>query len=95
METNWPFEEPRNTAVITTKQIMQGGAPILSVIHDRDGEWQFLDGGDVMEDDTVVVGLGNLLSRDPGLRLLADLPCGWIAWRESRNMPWQRKEESW
>ena len=39
----WPFESPRNLAVITLDRIMDGRNPILYVSHDEDdGGWQFL-----------------------------------------------------
>jgi hypothetical protein len=45
-ENDWAFGEPKNVAVITTRQVMQGGSPILIVSRDaEDGSWQFLTGG--------------------------------------------------
>jgi len=37
-----------------------------------------------------VVCLGCMVSKDPSLKYLADLPLGWKAWRESAMAPWQR-----
>jgi hypothetical protein len=86
----WPFEDPPNTASITTRQVLEG-APVLLVTHDADdGSWQFLCG---ITDDSVdgrVVGLGRICERDPTLRQLADLPEGWRAWRASTEAPWER-----
>jgi hypothetical protein len=42
---DWPFEDPANTAAITTRLVLDDGAPILLVTHDlEDGGWQFLSG---------------------------------------------------
>jgi hypothetical protein len=88
---DWPFEDPPNTAAITTRLVLDDGAPILLVTHDlEDGGWQFLCG---TTDDTAearVVGLGRICARDPSLRELADLPEGWRAWRADASAPWQR-----
>ena len=41
----WPFADPPNTAVITTRPVLEQSAPILLVVHDAvDGTWQFLCG---------------------------------------------------
>ena len=36
MEKNWRFADPENAAVITLKQIVNEGEPILHVTHDSD-----------------------------------------------------------
>ena len=88
---DWPFEDPENLAVITLGRIMDGRNPILYVTHDEDdGGWQFLDGGDVTEDDAMVVSLGNVVDHDETIRELADLPIGWHAVRDKAGGPWQR-----
>ena len=86
----WPFEDPPNTAAITTRQVLEG-APILLVTHDADdGGWQFLCGTSDDPADGRVVGLGRMLTRDPSLGELADLPEGWRAWRASAGQHWER-----
>ncbi|MES2464486.1 MAG: hypothetical protein V4671_28325 [Armatimonadota bacterium] len=88
---DWPFEDPKNLAVVTTQQITSGDAPILYVFHDEEeGDWQFLDCG---EPDTVraaVVSLYNMTQIDPSLFGIADLPLGWEAWRETKDSIWHR-----
>jgi len=91
----WPFESPRNLAVITLDRIMDGRNPILYVSHDEDdGGWQFLDGGDVSSENAMVVGLSEVAAHDPTICQLADLPVGWYAFRESSEKPWQRSAQS-
>ena len=90
-EREWPFDQPRNTASITLRSIVFTGAPILHVTHDEDDHgWQFLGMEDAREDDACVVGLQEIVTRDPSVLELADLPPGWHAWRRSRTSPWQR-----
>ena len=64
----WPFEDSRNTASITTRQVLDG-APVLLVTHDDDdGSWQFLCGTTDDPADARVVGLGEMYKRDPESR---------------------------
>jgi hypothetical protein len=94
MTVPWPFEDARNTASITTAQILAGTHPILLVTHDSDdGTWQFLCGTTDQSEDGRVVGLGSVVDRDPSVAELADLPLGWRAWRESPTKPWHRERD--
>ena len=93
MNETWRFADPKNVAVITTKQVMREHQPILFVSHDADdGAWQFHTGEPVDEDDAMIVGLARVVELDKSLYELADLPLGWSAWRESVGQPWQREE---
>jgi hypothetical protein len=87
---DWPFPEPRDFACLCVKQILEDVAPILFVSHDTDGTWQFLTGEDVKMPDARVVGLGEMVDRDPTLIALADLPVDWEAWRATVDAPWER-----
>jgi hypothetical protein len=64
--------------------------PILLVVHDDDGDWQFLDGGAFDEEDAVAVHFGHVFEQHPELRSLADLPEGWAAERDSIGRDWRR-----
>ena len=90
MADEWPFQDAENTAVITLTRIIDGSQPILYVVHDEDGDWQFLDGGDVSEEDAATVSLRNVCARDPSIKSLADLPVGWTAERATVDQEWQR-----
>ncbi len=91
MEQVWPFAGPPETVVIVLDRILSGEAPLRLVTHDvEDGDWQFLDGEHVFEEDAVVVLLGEMVQFDPSLRELADLPAGWHAWRSGGGGAWQR-----
>ena len=44
----WFWDQPPNCAVITLRQIIEDGAPVLLVTHDLDDHgWQFLSGQDI------------------------------------------------
>jgi hypothetical protein len=87
----WPFDQAPNVAAITVQSVLDG-APILRVSHDADDHgWQFLDGREVAIVDGRVIGMGEVLTLDPSLREIADLPPGWIARRDSASDPWVRE----
>ncbi len=88
----WPFDQPRDCAVITLRSIISGDRPILHVSHDADDHgWQFLDGSDEVDmADAAVVSLASVVLRDSTLLQVADIPPGWIASRTSVDSPWQR-----
>jgi hypothetical protein len=88
---DWPFDDPPNMATITTRPVMNGAGWIALVSHDEDdGGWQFVGPEGAIEDQAMVVGLGNILKRDGSVAELADLPLGWQAWRAGPDQPWQR-----
>jgi hypothetical protein len=90
-DSAWPFDQPKNCAVITLRAIVFGGAPVLLVSHDADDDgWQFLGGGNFDMADAGVVSLAEMVERDPSLLEVANLPLGWRAWRSSASAPWQR-----
>jgi hypothetical protein len=95
MPENWPFDDPPNVAVITTRDVTEQGLPILFVSHDEDdGGWQFLPGGPLHEADARVVALRRIWVLDPSVGELADLPLGWQASRNTPADPWRRGPRS-
>ena len=91
----FPFADPLDVAVITLRRILAGAAPILYVSHDADdGGWQFLDGGEITEEEAAVAGLDEVWRADPSIGALADLPLGWYAFRQTRDSPWQRAQHT-
>ena len=92
MNTKWPFPDARNTAVFTTRQIIEEGKPILLVTHDQDdGAWQFHTRKTVPAFEAKVVALDEIIFCDPSIVELADLPLGWSAVRDSKTSPWKRQ----
>ena len=94
-ETEWPFEDAKNTAVITTTGVSYRHEAVCLVSHDDDdGGWQFLTGSPVTMADAMVVSLVEVISRDRSLLELADLPLGWQATRENPQSPWRRSQKT-
>lgn len=83
------FYESEKTAVITTRQVLEEGAPILLVTHDAEGDWQMVCGTTADPDDGKVVSLSQIVALDPSLNDLFNLPFNWKAWRESADQDWQ------
>ena len=87
----WPYADPPETEVIVLGRVLRGESSLLLVTHDEDdGGWQFLDGGQVFEDDAKAVYLAEMLQFDPSIAQLADLPVGWYADRPDPSAPWER-----
>jgi hypothetical protein len=88
---SWPFEDPTNVAVFSTRQIIFGQQPILHVTHDADdGSWQFLGAETPSENDLTIAGLEEICNLDSSITKLADLPVGWEAWRRDKATAWKK-----
>ena len=90
----WPFDQPRNCAAITMRQILDGTEPILLVSHDADDHgWQFIGTSDASVEDGRVVCLEEVVILDPTVLEVADLPPGWQAIRSHVGGAWTRREK--
>jgi hypothetical protein len=86
--SKWKWPDPPDTGAYVRESIAHQNEPVLTVYHDHDGDWQFHGEAD---DGGVLLCLHHLVDRDNTLNDLADLPCGWCAWRDSVGAPWQRE----
>ena len=59
------------------------------VFHDHDGEWQFLHGPVTEDDECKVICLGCIFECDETVGILAEMPSGWMAYRDSIGDAWQ------
>lgn len=90
--TDWPFDQPRNCATFTMRQVMDGSEPILLVSHDEeDHGWQFIGVSQASMADAMVVALEEVVGRDPTVIEVADLEPGWQAVRDCVGGPWMRR----
>jgi hypothetical protein len=88
---DWPFDQPRNVAVMTTRQVLEQKQPIVFVSRDLDdGAWQFHSAGAPSIADAMIVALEEMVEHDPTLRDLADPQVGWTATREEPDCEWIR-----
>lgn len=83
------FREEKNLAAFTTRQWLELKKPILRVVHDNDGDWQFLT-GDQMPEDIKIVALEQLVLRDKTLNEVFNLGYGEAAERDFVGGKWTR-----
>ena len=86
----WPFPVSPDALVLTTKAIAFDGAPVAGVVHDEEGEWQFLDDPAVDMEDLTIVHLAHVMSARPELGVVGDLPAGFEAWLD-KSGGWSRE----
>ena len=92
-EDRWPFTQARNTAAFMTSQVLKHREAILLVVHDEDGEWQFIGSTDGTAENCRVVCLHDAVDLDCSILDLADLPLGWHAVRDSVETAWTREAD--
>lgn len=86
----WFFKDLPQTAVYTTKSIVNKQKDVLIVFHDEeDGAWQFLDGGKLSKDEAMIISLEEMTTIDPTIRYLADMEIGYFAVREDIDSDWE------
>lgn len=88
---DFKFREAKNLGVFTTRQWLELGKPILHVIHDIDGDWQFLT-GDQMPEDAKLVALEQMTIKDKTLNDVFNLDYGKQAEREYIGGQWTRTQ---
>jgi len=81
------FRESKNLAVFTTPKWTDEKAPILRVIHDEDGDWQFFT-EEVDYDDGKVVSLEQMVRSDKSLNDVFNLEFGESAERAYVGGKW-------
>ena len=88
-EDNWPFDQVRNCATFTIRQILEKEVPILVVYHDLDDEgWQFLSNIETKMEDAKLVSLESITKLDPSVFEVATIPPGYHAWRQTIEHDW-------
>jgi hypothetical protein len=83
------FSDPR-LGVFCCTHIFRREHPVLLVVHDDNGDWQFLCGGSHDDDGPHYVHVGALFGADPTLHATADLPVDWEAERSDPTQKWIR-----
>ena len=88
---DFKFREAKNLGIFTTRQWLELKNPILEVVHDHDGDWQFLTGNET-EEDARIVALEQMILRDNTLNDVFDLDYGEQAKRKSVGEEWIRSK---
>jgi hypothetical protein len=88
---DFKFREPKNLTTFTTRKWLELSKPILRVVHDDEGDWQFLT-GDQMPEDIRIVALEQLILRDKTLNEVFNLDYGEAAERDFIDGSWIRNK---
>ncbi len=88
---HFKFLELKNTAICTTRQWLYDKKEILHVVHNQNGDWQFLT-GDQTVNDIKIVSLEQLILRDQTLNEIFNLDFGEEAKREKIGGNWIRSK---
>ena len=86
---DFKFIESKTLGIFTTRQWLELNKPILQVVHDEDGDWQFLT-GDQMPEDAKLVALEQMVLRDATLNEVFNLGYGEQAERTHPGGEWTR-----
>lgn len=80
----------RDYGVLTCPHIFRNERPVLLVVRDPDGYWQFMCGKDDAEDKEGchLLHAGHLMSRDPSLEGMAELEVATFAERQGTDSQW-------
>jgi hypothetical protein len=88
----WTFDQAPNTAVFTTRQIIEKTKPILYVSHDIDDHgWQFLTSEEILIEDTRIISLEEAIEIDPTILEISKIQPGYYAVRKSKEDNWEVK----
>jgi hypothetical protein len=74
--------------VYVCDHIFKGESPVVFVVRDEETSWQFLCGDALDDDPCHHVGVGHVIDSDHSLEVMANLPTGHYAERESAESPW-------
>ncbi|MGH8094386.1 MAG: hypothetical protein ACREIF_13095 [Chthoniobacterales bacterium] len=92
MSTAWPFDQPRDCAVIVTGEMFFGDEPVLHVTHDADDHGRQFAGLTYSGPEKAkIISLAEIGQTDSSLLELSKLPVGWHAWRYAVEEPWIRE----
>lgn len=93
--SKFAFKQDRNLGVIVCHHVSREGHPVLRVVHEPDGDWQFLCGGKHSDStDADIVCLEQVVAEDPSLNKLAKLGCNHSATRGDLKSKWSIVDRS-
>lgn len=90
------LEKSTDTAVFTTKFVLEDNKVVTYVTHEiEDGAWQFFSDDEFEEFESVarIIGLNEIMDKDPTLKQLVDMEPGHIATRNHKEDKWTIKKK--
>ncbi|MGW3107829.1 hypothetical protein [Streptomyces sp. N50] len=93
-DITWPFPAgvfPAGLLAVVQRTVVDAEFPALTVIHDDEDDWLLCDGLHDPNADgaSIVAHMDHVLTQDPSLIELADMPPGHVAERSSGETPWE------
>lgn len=88
------FEKSTDTVAFTTKFVLEDKKVITYVTHEiEDGAWQFFSDDEFEDFESVakIVGLNEIMEKDPTLKELINMEPGYIATRKYKGDMWNIK----
>lgn len=90
----WPFAEDPHQRVFVSRCIVEDNAPIVRVVHEQEGDWQFIGPVDDPDDDGCIIRCFHcVLEGDSSIRSLARLLPGWHASRGAVGDRWSHHKD--
>jgi hypothetical protein len=74
------------------ERIVRDETAITFVAHDDEGDWFFIDDEEWDEKDVILIKGADVLTLDPTLEALTDLPLDWEAERADGEAEWVRQK---
>ncbi len=88
MEKN-KYTMNKNQYVFTTRFVIYDNSEIIRIMHEENGDWQFLGCEENLnESDAVIISLGEMMDFDESLCVVESLPVGKQAIRKDKQSPW-------
>ena len=75
-------------AVFSTKFVIKQHKVITHVVHDIEGDWQFLSDDLITMADAMIVSLGSILAKDSSVSEVLDMKPGFQATRSDIGGDW-------
>ena len=92
--TEWPFADDPHRSVFVSRCVVEDNRPMVRVVHDRQGDWQFIGPVDDPNEDGCKLSCFHcVVERDESIRSLARLAPGWLATRNGPGDPWVTCED--
>lgn len=88
---DFKFYEEKNLGVYVSKSFFENDLPVLKVIHDAEGDWQFLSDDKTAEEDIMLVALEQVVLKAPELNELHYLDYGEMVMRKHADDIWREQ----
>ncbi len=92
-KNEFPFDDVPDSYIFTCVHVLNKELPIIKVVHELGGDWQFLCGELHTVNDARVVSLKEIYELDPSLAQIATMKKGTTAVRDLKTGKWTVKSK--